>query len=58
MIVKQAMEGRQLGQYFAGITGTVGSGKSYTTEQFLGFCKKNGIPAYHLDLDKIGHEIQ
>jgi len=58
MIVKQAMEGRLLGQYFAGVTGTVGSWKSYTTEQFLAFCKKNGIPAHHLDLDKIGHEIQ
>jgi len=58
MIVKQAMEGRLLGQYFAGITGAVGSWKSYTTEQFLAFCEKNGIPAHHLDLDKIGHEVQ
>lgn len=58
MIVKQAMEGRLLGQYFAGVTWSVGSWKSYTTEQFLSFCEKNGIPAHHLDLDKIGHEIQ
>lgn len=58
MIVKQAMEGRLLGQYFAGITWSVGSWKSFTTEQFIKLCKKNGIPSHHLDLDKIGHDIQ
>lgn len=58
MIIKQAMEGRLLWQYFAGITGSVGSWKSFTTEQFIKLCEKNGIPAHHLDLDKIGHEIQ
>jgi len=58
MIIKQAMEGRLLGQYFTGITGSVGSWKSFTTEQFIAFCEKNGIPSHHLDLDKIGHEIQ
>ena len=43
LIIKQAMEGRLLGQYIAGVTGSVGSGKSFTTDTFMKLCKKNGI---------------
>lgn len=57
LIVKQATEGRLLGQYLAGITWSIGSGKSFSTERFLELCKINGIKWHHLDLDEIGHEI-
>lgn len=58
LIIKQAMEGRLLGQYIAGVTWSVGSGKSFTTDTFMKLCEKNGITWHNLDLDKIGHEIQ
>lgn len=58
LIIKQALEGRLLWQYITGVTGSVGTGKSFTTEKFIELCKKNWIPAHHLDLDKIGHEVQ
>lgn len=56
--VKQALEGRMLGQYVVGLTGTIWSGKSYATAKLMEIAKKNGIPIHNLDLDVIGHEIQ
>jgi putative protein kinase ArgK-like GTPase of G3E family len=40
-----------LGQYLAGITGSVGAGKSYTTDELIKIGEKNGIPVHNLDLD-------
>ncbi|MCX6824433.1 MAG: pantetheine-phosphate adenylyltransferase [candidate division SR1 bacterium] len=56
--VKQALEGRMLGQYTVGLTGTIGSGKSYATAKFMEIAKKNGIPVHNLDMDKIAKDIQ
>lgn len=55
--VKQALEGRMLGQYMVWLTGTIGSGKSYATAKFIEIAKKNWIPVHNLDLDEIGHEV-
>lgn len=57
MNVKHALEARLMDQYFFGITGTIGSGKSYITDQFLQLGEKYHIPVHNLDLDKVGHKI-
>lgn len=55
--VKQALEEKVSKQYFLGVTGEIGSGKSYVSSKFEEFGKAVGIPVYNIDLDKIGHEI-
>lgn len=55
--VKQAMEGRILGQYPLGITGTIWAGKSYATSKIVDIGNKNGIPTYNLDMDQIAKDI-
>ncbi|MDR0282335.1 MAG: dephospho-CoA kinase [Candidatus Peribacteria bacterium] len=55
--IKHALEARMMNQYFFGITGTIGSGKSYVTEQFVQLGKKYHIPVYNIDLDRVGHKI-
>ncbi|MFN3405360.1 MAG: pantetheine-phosphate adenylyltransferase [Cytophagaceae bacterium] len=55
--VKQKLEERLSGQYIIGITGEIGAGKSYVSEQFKELGLKAGIPVHRIDLDTIGHEI-
>jgi putative protein kinase ArgK-like GTPase of G3E family len=55
--VKHALEARLLGQYLFGVTGTIGAGKSYITDQFVALGEKYAIPVHNLDLDKVGHKI-
>lgn len=52
-----AIQARMLGQYLFGVTGVSGSGKSYICEKFQEIAVRRGIPLFHVDLDKIGHEI-
>jgi pantetheine-phosphate adenylyltransferase len=58
--VKQAIEEKICDQYIIGITGTIGSGKSYVGQLLAD--KYNCMQAEHkmvhnIDLDSIGHEI-
>ena len=55
--IKQKLEERISGQYVIGVTGEIGSGKSYVSEKFEELGKQKGIKVYNLDLDKIAHEI-
>ena len=55
--VKHALEARMMDQYFFWITGTIGSGKSYVTDQFVQLGEKYNIPVHNIDLDKVGHKI-
>jgi len=55
--VKQAVEERILEQYVIGITGEIGSGKSYVGKQFEELGKKYGVPVHNIELDYIGHDI-
>ena len=66
LIVKRALERRVAKQYFVGITGEIGCGKSFIAETlcnyFNNFCKEDqhalGINKMHnIDLDSIGHEV-
>lgn len=52
-----ATQARMLGQYFYGITGVSGSGKSSICKKFVEIAKKRNMPIFHIDMDKIGHEI-
>jgi pantetheine-phosphate adenylyltransferase/dephospho-CoA kinase len=56
LIVKRALERRICGQYFVGITGEIGCGKSYIAKAL---CAKadSALPIYNIDLDSIGHEV-
>ena len=55
--VKQNLEARMSGQYILGITGEIGSGKSYVSKKLEEIGKQKKIPTYYIDLDKIGHQI-
>ncbi|MFH1505907.1 MAG: pantetheine-phosphate adenylyltransferase [archaeon] len=55
--VKQCLEARLSGQYVIGITGEIGSGKSYVGSKLEELGKKTGMPVYNIDLDELGHRI-
>ncbi len=55
--VKQALEGRSLGQYLVGITGGSGSGKTTLTQELVSTFRHRGIEAWHVDLDRLGHDL-
>jgi dephospho-CoA kinase len=44
-------------QYIVGVTGTIGSGKSYLTKLICQNLVVDKLPTTHIDLDKIAHEL-
>jgi pantetheine-phosphate adenylyltransferase len=57
LYVKQSLEARISDQYIVGITGEIGAGKSYISQQFIAYGKRKGIEVHNIELDKIGHQI-
>ncbi len=57
LYVKQCLEARMMSQYIIGITGEIGAGKSYVSEQFVEIGKRKGIEVHNIELDHIGHQI-
>ncbi len=55
--VKKATEEALNNQFLLGITGVPGSGKSYITQKFMGYCQELGIPHFALEMDKLRHQI-
>jgi pantetheine-phosphate adenylyltransferase len=55
--VKQALEARMSGQYIVGVTGTVGTGKSYVSDKLVEIGKEKNIPVHNIDFDKLAHYI-
>jgi pantetheine-phosphate adenylyltransferase len=55
--VKQALEIKMSEQYIVAITGEIGSGKSYVSQQFIELGKKVKTQVHHIDLDLITHQI-
>ena len=55
--VKQKLEERVSGQLIIGVTGEVGSGKSFLTKQLLEIAMERKVNAHAVDLDKLAHEI-
>lgn len=52
-----ATQARMLSQYFYGITGVSGSGKSTVCKKFKEIADERNIPLFHVDMDKIAHDI-
>jgi pantetheine-phosphate adenylyltransferase len=66
IIVKRALERRISGQYFVGITGEIGCGKSYVANALCNYLNDTliyderfpgPVRAHEIDLDHIGHEV-
>ncbi len=57
LYVKQCLEARLSGQYIVGITGEIGSGKSYVSRKFCDIGKTKGISVHNVELDRVGHQI-
>jgi len=55
--IKDALERRISKQTLIGITGGIGSGKSYFTTQLLKSCAAKNIESHNIDLDEIGRNI-
>lgn len=55
--VKQALEAQLNDQTIIGVTGAIGCGKSFFTEQLLKKLSNNGVQSTHIDLDLLTHEL-
>lgn len=55
--VKQNLEARISKQYIIGVSGEIGSGKSYVSQKFERLSKKKDILLHNIELDYIGHKI-
>lgn len=56
--VKQCVEAKISGQYLVGLTGEIGSGKSYVGEKMLELARKKGLEAHNIELDHLSWQIQ
>jgi len=57
LYVKQCLEARLSGQYIVGVTGEIGSGKSYVSQKFAELGRSKGLSVHDIELDHIGHQI-
>lgn len=57
MNVKCEMEMKISKQYFIGITGEIGAGKSYLAEKFINYFDRCNIKVLNIDFDTLGHYI-
>ena len=55
--VKQCLEAKMNKQYIVAVTGEIGSGKSYVSEQFEKLGKKYDLSVHNIELDVVGHKI-
>lgn len=55
--VKQQLEAKISEQYIIGVTGEVGSGKSYISDLLVKAGEDKGIEVHNIDIDHIGHDI-
>ena len=56
--VKQCVEAKLSDQYIVGLTGEIGSGKSYVGQKLVDLAKKNGLKAHNIELDDLAKQIQ
>ena len=57
LYVNQRLNARLLGQYVVGVTGEMGTGKSYVCRKLEEIGKERGILVYNIELDHIPHKI-
>lgn len=56
--VKQCVEAKISGQYLVGLTGEIGSGKSYIGQKLVQLAQKKGLKAHNVELDHLSWQIQ
>jgi pantetheine-phosphate adenylyltransferase len=56
--VKQCVEAKLSGQYIVGLTGEIGSGKSYVGQQLVEVGNAAGIEVHNIELDQLSWQIQ
>jgi pantetheine-phosphate adenylyltransferase len=56
--VKQCLEEKLSKQYIVGLTGEIGSGKSYIGESLVELAQKDGVSLHNLELDLLSQQIQ
>ncbi|HQM15763.1 MAG TPA: pantetheine-phosphate adenylyltransferase [Candidatus Woesebacteria bacterium] len=55
--VKQAIEAKMSQQYIIAVTGEIGAGKSYVSQEFVKYGQQIGMTVHHIDLDLITRQI-
>ncbi len=55
--VKQALEARMSNQYIVTVTGEIGAGKSYVSQEFIKLGQETGLEIHNIELDQITHQI-
>jgi pantetheine-phosphate adenylyltransferase len=55
--VKQALEARMSHQYIVTVTGEIGAGKSYVSQEFIKLGQEKGLEVHNIELDQITHQI-
>lgn len=56
--VKQCVEDKLSGQYIVGLTGEIGSGKSFVGQQLVELGQAAGIEVHNIELDQLAWQIQ
>jgi pantetheine-phosphate adenylyltransferase/dephospho-CoA kinase len=56
--VKQCLEKKLSEQYIIGLTGEIGSGKSYVGELLVKMARKDHLPVHNIELDILAQQIQ
>ncbi len=56
--VKQCVEGKLSEQFIVGLSGEIGSGKSYIGKKLVELAKKMGVQAHNIELDHLSWQIQ
>lgn len=57
LYVKQCLEKKISEQLIIGVTGEIGSGKSYICKKVIELGEKEGLKVHNIELDHIGHQI-
>jgi len=55
--VKQALEAKLSHQYIVSVTGEIGAGKSYVSQEFVRLGKEQNLEVHNIELDEITHQI-
>lgn len=56
--VKQCVEAKLSGQHIIGLTGEIGTGKSYVGEKLVSLANKINLEAHNIELDHLAWQIQ
>lgn len=56
--VKECVEAKLSGQYIVGLSGEIGSGKSYVGQKLVDLATNFGIEAHNIELDHLSWQIQ